>query len=83
MHRGAGLAVALLAAGWLWLRRDFFLRSWVGRWHALMLGIAFLSFFRVDVSGSSQLLSAQQLQIVRSPTRRIDCSVQGGMVTVQ
>ena len=42
-----------------------------------------VSFFRVDVSGSSQLLSAQQLQIVRSPTRRIDCSVQGGMVTVQ
>ena len=42
LHRGAGLAVALLAAGWLWLRRDFFLRSWVGRWHALMLGIAFL-----------------------------------------
>lgn len=28
LHRGAGLAVALLAAGWLWLRRDFFLRSW-------------------------------------------------------
>lgn len=22
LHRGAGLAVALLAAGWLWLRRD-------------------------------------------------------------
>jgi len=42
LHRGVGLIVAILAAGWFWLRRDFFLRSWLGRWHALMLSLAFL-----------------------------------------
>lgn len=43
VHRAAGLAMALLVIAWLWLRRDHFRRSWVGRSHALLLSVALVT----------------------------------------